>query len=93
MHDNVCRYIHWRLSIKHGFEGAPQWYKHDLDGVIENEGYKILRDFTMQCDIKIEAPRPDIVIIDKTKKECKIVYVTISDVRVNEREVGKIKKY
>ena len=47
----------------------------------------------MQCDIKIETPRPDIVIIDKTKKERKIVYVTISDVRVNEREVGKIKKY
>ena len=23
--DNVCRCIHWRLSRKHGFEGAPQW--------------------------------------------------------------------
>ena len=38
--------------------------------------------------------RPNIVVIDKTKKEVKIVDVTIpGDVCVNEREVGKIEKY
>ena len=36
----------------------------------------------------IEAQRPDIVIINKTKEEVKMVDVTIPvDVRVNEREV------
>ena len=40
-HGNVCRYIHWRLNEKHIFEGAPQWYKHEPDGIIENKRYKI----------------------------------------------------
>ena len=93
-HDNVCRYIHWKLCEKHDFQGAQQWYEHEPDGVIENKGYKILLDFTIQCDTKIEARRPDIVLIDKTMKEVKIVDVTIpGDERVNEREVGKIEKY
>ena len=41
-----------------------------------------------QCDTKIEARQPDIVLIDKTKKEGKVVDVTIpGDELVNEREV------
>ena len=55
---------------------------------------KILWDFIIQCDTKIEARRPDIVVIDKTKKEVKMVDVTIpTDVQGNEREVGKNEKY
>ena len=93
-HENVCRYIYWRLCKKHGFQGAQWWYDREPDGVIENKGYKILWDFTIQCDTKIEALRPDYVVIDKTKKEVKIVDVTIhGDVRVNEKEVRKIEKY
>ena len=93
-HDNVCRYIHWKLCEKHDFQRAQQWYEHEPDGVIENKGYKILWDFTIQCDTKIEGRQPDIVLIDKTMKEVKIVDVTIpGDERVNEREVGKIEKY
>ena len=73
---------------------AHQWYEHEPGGVIENKGYKILSDFTSQCDTKIESRQPDIVLIDKTMKEVKIVDVTIpGDERVNEREVGKIEKY
>ena len=90
-HDNVCRYTHWRLK-KYGFQGAQQWYEHEPDGVIDNKGYKILWDFTIQYNNKTEAQRPDIIVIDKTKKDIKIVDVTIpEDVRVNEREVGKLK--
>ena len=44
-----------------------------------NKGYEILWDFTIQCDTKIEARRPDIVAIDKTKKEVKIADVTIPE--------------
>ena len=91
IHDNVCRYIHWRLCKKHGSQGAQQCYEHDPDGVVEDKGYKILWDFTIQCDTKIEALRPD---IDKTKKEVRIVDVTIPGyVRLNGREAGKLEKY
>ena len=53
----------------------------------------ILWYFTIQCNTKIEARRPDIVI-DKTKKEVKIVDVVIpGDEWVSKREVGKTEKY
>ena len=78
-HDNVCRYSHWKLCEKHGFQGAKQWYEHETDGVIVNKGYEILWDFTIQCDTKTEARRADIVAIDKTKKEVKTVDVTIPE--------------
>ena len=79
-------YIYWKLWKKHGFQGVQQWYEHEPDGVIENKVYQILWNFTIQCDTKIEARRPDIVVIDKTKKEVKIVDVTIpGDERVNKR--------
>ena len=93
-HDNVCKYIHWKLCEKHDFQRVQQWYEHEPDGVIENKRYKILWGFTSQCDIKIEARRPNIVFIDKTVKKVKNVDVTIpGDERVNEREVGNIEKY
>ena len=93
-HDNVGRYIRWKICEKYGFQGAQQWYEHDPDGVFDNKEYKILWYFTIQCDTKIEARRPDIAVIDKTKIEVKIVDVTIpGGERVNERKVGKIAKY
>ena len=76
-HENVGRYVRWKICEKYGFQGAQQWYEHDPDGVIENKEYKILWYFTIQCDTKIEVRRPDIVVIDKTKTEVKIVDVTI----------------
>ena len=91
-HDNVCRYIHWKLCEKYDFQRAQQWHEYEPDGVIENKGFKILWDFTIQCDTKIEARRPDIVHINKTKKEIKIVDVTIPEhERVKEREVERLR--
>ena len=39
------------------------------EGVLESENFKILWDFTDQCDRKIEARRRDIVFIDKKERE------------------------
>ena len=65
--------------VKHDFERAQQWYEHEPDGVIQNKRYKILWDFTIQCDTNIEARRPDIVVIDKAKKEVRTVDATIPE--------------
>ena len=54
-HDNIWRSIHWRLCEKHIFQGAQQWYEREPDGIIEKKEYKILCNFTNQCDTKIEA--------------------------------------
>ena len=90
-HDNVARYIHWQLCGKCGSERTNSWYEQKPEGV-ESENVKILWDFTVQCDRKIEARRPDIVFIDKKERE--VVDVAIpGDDRVKDKELEKLKKY
>ena len=56
--------------------------------------FKILWDFAIQCDHMIEARRPDIVVVDKVKKETMIIDVAIpGDTRVCDKEQEKIEKY
>ena len=60
----------------------------------KNKEYNIPWHFAIQYDTKIEAGQSDIIVIDKTKMEVKVVDVTIpGDQQVNERKVGKIEKY
>ena len=61
---------------------------------MESETFKILRDFTVQCDRKIEARRPDIVFTDKKEREVVIIDVVIpGDDRVKDKELEKLEKY
>ena len=61
-HDSVGRYVHWQFCEKLGFNKERLWYEH------ENKNFKILWDFTIQCDHMIEARKPDIVVVDKVEK-------------------------
>ena len=91
---NVRRYVHWQFCEKLGFNKERFWYEHEPESVVENENFKILWDFTMQCDHMIEARRPDIVLVDKIKKETVIIDVAIpGDTRVCDKEQEKIEKY
>ena len=93
-HDNVARYIHWRLCGKFDHDRAKNWYEHNPEGVSESANCKILWDVVIQCDKEIEARRPDIVVLDKTSKEVKVIDIAIpGDVRVCEKELEKINKY
>ena len=80
-YDNVARYIHCQLCGKCGLERANSWYEQKPEGVAESENFKVLWDFTVQCKRKIEARRPDIVIIDKKEREVNY-YVVIIDVAI-----------
>ena len=93
-HDNVARYIHRQLCGKCGLERANGWCEQKPEGVVESENFKILWDFTVQCERKIEAWRPDIVFIDKKEREVVIIDVAIpGDDRVKDKELEKLKKY
>ena len=90
----MARYIHWQLCGKCGLERANSWYEQKPEGVVESENFKILWDFTVQCDRKIEARRPDIVFIDKNESEVVVIDVAISgDDRVKDKELEKLEKY
>ena len=43
------------------------------ESILENETHKILWDFEKQTDHLISARRPDLVIINKKKRACRIV--------------------
>ena len=76
-----------------GFNRAL-WYEHEPESVVENEMFKILWDFTIQCDHMIETRRPDIVVVDKVKKEAMIIDLAIpGDTRVCDKERKNIEEY
>ena len=61
--------------------------------MVESENFKILLNFTVQCDRKIEARRPDIVFIDKEREVVIIDVAILGDDRVKDKELEKLKKY
>ena len=50
-----------------------KWYMHNPTSVQENETHKLLWDFDFQTDHLISVRSPDLIIINKKKRTCKIV--------------------
>ena len=51
-------------------------------------------DFSIQTDHIIEAWRPDLVVVDKKRRTCKIIdFAVPGDSRIEEKEKEKIEKY
>ena len=93
-HDRVAAAIHWGMCIDSGFEISTSWFLHYAEKVLENDRYKILWDFLIQCDRTIQACKPDLVLVDKRNKEAIIVDVAVpKDRLVADREVEKVQKY
>ena len=71
---------------------------HQKDGMNTNQKQlpktsKLLWDFSIQTDHVIQARRADVILIDKGKKECKIIDFAIPyDGRVNATEMEKMCK-
>ena len=62
--------------------------------MVENDNAKILWDFMVQCDIKIEHRKPDIIVVDKRENVCKIIDVACpGDHRLNEKRNEKLNRY
>ena len=56
-------------------ECVKKWYIYHPESVLENKKLKFL-----QTDTEIEHRRPDIAIIVKEKRECKIIYIAVSGI-------------
>ena len=93
-HNNLEKKVHWKLARKCNVEAGDKWYEHGPESVLENEDYKMLWDFSIQTDHVIEVWRPDLVIVDKEKRNCKIIdFAVPGDSRIEEKEKDKIEKY
>ena len=93
-HDIVARIIHWELCRLYELERADKLFEHQPNSVLETDRTKVLWDFNIQYDYIIEARRPDIVIVEKEEKVCKIIDIAIPEnSRVAEKEREKVEKY
>ena len=67
---------------------------HNPAPVLENNTRKLLWDFDIYMDHQISTRRPDLIIINKKKRTCKIVDFAVSaDHRVKLKECEKKDKY
>eukprot|EP00116_Pleurobrachia_bachei_P008550 sb/3468812/ len=80
-HDRVAAALHWGMCKDHGFPAESKWWSHYAEKVLENEKGKILWDFHIQTDNPIEACKPDLVLLDKSKKEAILI--------VNDKKIEK----
>ena len=79
---------------KCGVEHADYWYNHVPVAILENETVKLLWDFSIQVDRKIDHYRPDIVIFYKNTRSCLIVDVAIpGNHKIDQKEIEKITNY
>ena len=67
---------------------------HNPTSVPENDTHKLPWYFDILTDYLISARRPDLIIINKKKRTCKIVdFVVLPDYRVKLKESEKKDKY
>ena len=92
-YDNLGKIVHWKLARKCNFEAGDKWYQHEPESALENEDCKMLWDFSIQTDHVTEAPRLDLVVVDK-ERSCKIIdFAVPGDSRIEEKDKDKIGKY
>ena len=93
-HDWVGKVIHWEMCKKLEFNHTNKCYMHNPAPVLENATHKLLWYFNIQTDHLISAIRPDLIIINKKKRTCKIVdFAVPADHRIKLKECEKRDKY
>ena len=68
-HDWVGKVIHLEICKKLKFDHKNKWYMHNPASVLENDTHKHLLVFDIQTDHLSSTRRPDLVIINKKKRE------------------------
>ena len=89
-HDWVGNVIHWEMCKKLKFDHTNKWYMYNPAPILENATHKLLWDFNIQTDHLIPARRPDLIIINKKERTCKIVdFAVPADHRIKLKECEK----
>ena len=93
-HDCVGKVIHWELCKKLMFEHTNKWYIHNPASILANETQKLLWDFNIQTDHPISVTSPDLIIINKGKRTCRIAdFAVPAEHRVKLKEIEKKDMY
>ena len=78
---------------RYRFSNAAKWYEHTPEELLENDNVRILWDFSVQTDCKLEHNKPDILIVDKQTGECHIIDAACPfDTIVKDKDLEKVKR-
>lgn len=92
-HNQVANIIYRQICETYDLETPKNWWETP-NKAIENSKAKILWDFYIQTDKQVLANQPDIVIIDKDKKQATIIDIAIpNDYNIQDKEKEKVQKY
>ena len=93
-HEKVAQIIHWKLCQKLGLNHGGRWYNHKVESVIVTEDLRLLWDFPIQTDHRLEHNRPDIVFENRKNRSCLLIDISCPfDTRIERKEKEKIEMY
>jgi hypothetical protein len=77
-HDNICKQLQLAICKKHQLtEITDPWYKYKPQTIIENDEIKLYWNRDILTDRTIAHNRPDITLINKTKKTVYLINMAI----------------
>ena len=93
-HDQVAKFIHWKLAQCYGFEVVCQWWLYKPVCLMTNAAGTLMWDFTIVTDDQGTHNHPDITVFDKTSETVKFVDIVIpGDCHLRNKIVEKKEKY
>ena len=76
-HNEVAKIIHRNICTEFGIPVHKQHWIHEPQSVTDTEDAKILWDFDIQTDRRIQARRPDIVLVEKQNKKATLIDIAV----------------
>ena len=70
----------WKLFQKLGLDHGDRWYNHKVESVIVTEDIRLLLDFPIQTDHRLEHNRPDIVFENKKDRSCLLIDISFPSI-------------
>ena len=93
-HNNICKYIHFKILKHFHIDTGENWFKHKPPEVISKGMVEVIYDQTILTTRPVGANRPDILIKDLGNKKAYIIDISCPvDTNVGKKEIEKTAKY
>lgn len=94
-HNNIAKIIHLELSLILGLQSVQtKYFNYTPEPVMENSSHKLYWDTLILTDKTVLHNKPDILWINKYKKECFIIDIAVPlDQNLQKTATEKIQKY
>ncbi|XP_068242217.1 uncharacterized protein [Palaemon carinicauda] len=90
-HDTIAETLHCSLCRKYEIQCSNKWYGHQSQALVEND--KLLWNYIIRTDRVIQAHRPDVTLVDETRKKVSLINVAVLwDSKVEDKRRIKIEK-